>query len=109
MQADILAINKRFGQRMDGNFPGTIEKLCLEQPDLDKFRPIHQLDFATSGVLLIGMSKPAAARARKAFDSGRVRKCYLAILEVAWLMRSTQKHVPEVGKNLSNRHHGRGK
>ena len=67
---------------MDGNYPGTIEKLCLELPDVDKFRPIHQLDFATSGVLLVGISKAAAARARKAFDSGRVRKCYVALLEV---------------------------
>ena len=67
---------------MDGDFPGTIEKLCLELPDVEKFRPIHQLDFATSGVLLIGMSKAAAARARKGFESGRVKKCYLAILEV---------------------------
>jgi 23S rRNA-/tRNA-specific pseudouridylate synthase len=80
--AEILALNKRFGQRMDGDFPGTIEKLCLELPDVEKFRPIHQLDFATSGVLLIGMSQVAAAQARKSFDSGRVKKCYLAILEV---------------------------
>lgn len=32
-------------------------------------------------VLLLGLDKATAARARKAFDSGRVKKCYLAILE----------------------------
>jgi 23S rRNA-/tRNA-specific pseudouridylate synthase len=53
----------------------------LERTDVDKFRPIHQLDFATSGVLLLGTDKQSAAHARKMFDSGRVRKCYLAILE----------------------------
>jgi 23S rRNA-/tRNA-specific pseudouridylate synthase len=46
-----LVINKQCGQRMDGNFEGTIEKLVLQLTDVVKFRPIHQLDFATSGVL----------------------------------------------------------
>jgi 23S rRNA-/tRNA-specific pseudouridylate synthase len=36
---------------MDGNFEGTIEKLVLQLTDVEKFHPIHQLDFATSGVL----------------------------------------------------------
>ena len=66
---------------MDGDYEGTVEKLVSQLPGVDKFRPIHQLDFATSGLLLLGLSKQSAAQARKAFDSGRVRKCYVAILE----------------------------
>ena len=90
----LLVIDKQCGQRMDGDFPGTIEKLVADLPHVDKFRPVHQLDFATSGVLLLGLSKTAAARARKAFDSGRVRKCYLALLEGHMAEAETVVDVP---------------
>ena len=39
----ILAINKRFGQRMDGDYEATVHKLVLQRADVDKFRPIHQV------------------------------------------------------------------
>jgi len=43
-------------------------------------RPTHQLDYATSGVLLIGKTKNTAGLACKAFQERKVRKQYLAIV-----------------------------
>ena len=39
----LLVINKQFGQRMDGDYEGTVEKLVLQLPGVEKFRPIHQV------------------------------------------------------------------
>ena len=43
-------------------------------------RPTHQLDYATSGVLLLGKNKRAAGVACRAFHDRTVRKEYLAIV-----------------------------
>ena len=44
------------------------------------FRPCHQLDYATSGVLLIARNKHAANVARLAFEERYAKKQYLAVL-----------------------------
>jgi 23S rRNA-/tRNA-specific pseudouridylate synthase len=46
----------------------------------NELRPCHQLDYATSGVLLVARSKETASRARNAFEKRWVRKAYTAIL-----------------------------
>ena len=59
-----------------------MEKLVkLAQPDLKTMRFVHQLDYATSGVLLVGLTKSATATACRAFETGAVTKSYLALLE----------------------------
>jgi tRNA pseudouridine65 synthase len=42
--------------------------------------PVHRLDRATSGVLVLGLSSEAAARLGQAFTERRVRKTYLAVV-----------------------------
>jgi len=44
------------------------------------FRPCHQLDYATSGVLLVARNKHAANVARLAFEERYAKKTYLAVL-----------------------------
>ena len=44
------------------------------------FRPVHQLDFATSGVLCVALSKKAAAAASRLFESRQTSKLYLALI-----------------------------
>ena len=44
------------------------------------FRPINRLDRNTSGLLLIGRNRIAAAKLSEAMREGRIRKTYLAIL-----------------------------
>ncbi|KAF4316597.1 hypothetical protein BBO99_00008574 [Phytophthora kernoviae] len=66
---------------MDGAFDVTIEKaLARDFPDVAKFRWIHQLDFATSGVLVVGASKEATATGCRLFRDKRVQKEYLAVV-----------------------------
>jgi 23S rRNA-/tRNA-specific pseudouridylate synthase len=56
----------------------TIPRHCdIEDNEL---RPCHQLDYATSGVLLVARSKETASRARNAFENRLVRKAYTAVL-----------------------------
>ena len=42
---------------------------------------MHQLDFATSGVLCIALNKRAAGAAGKLFQARAVDKCYLALVD----------------------------
>ncbi len=66
------------------------------------FRPVNRLDRNTSGLLLIGRNRIAAARLSEGMRQGRIRKVYLAILagvpqeESGWIrtyMRRTERSV----------------
>lgn len=58
-----------------------IEKLDTHANLIDNIiRPTHQLDYATSGVLLMAKSKSAAAVACRAFEDRSTKKEYLAIV-----------------------------
>ena len=48
-------------------------------PD-DPFRLVHQLDYATSGVLLLGKTRKATAVACKSFEERRTTKKYVAVV-----------------------------
>ena len=107
---DYLALDKPADLRMDGNFPATVHKLLTywypppslqpiraqsnkeswlkevakyhrhsDHPD-NELRPCHQLDYATSGVLLIARSRKAASVTRKLFEERKTNKAYLALL-----------------------------
>jgi len=59
----------------------TVESLLKEQfPDINKFRNVHQLDYATSGVFVLALNKKAAAAASKLFRDRTVKKTYLALV-----------------------------
>ena len=47
----------------------------------NQLRPTHQLDYATSGVLLVARSKVAAKMACQAFQMRQTQKQYLALVE----------------------------
>ena len=61
----------------------TVEKLInLAQIDhINVKRFVHQLDYATSGILLIGLSKASTAIACRSFEAGSAKKSYVALLE----------------------------
>ncbi|KAE8879373.1 hypothetical protein PF003_g36555 [Phytophthora fragariae] len=76
-----VVLNKGPDERMDGAFDVTIEKaLARDFPDVSKFRWIHQLDFATSGVLVVGATKEATATGCRLFREKQVQKEYLAVV-----------------------------
>lgn len=66
---DILIVDKPYDLRVDGNdFDCTVEKFVRDIPHarpgslkipMDKFRLANQLDFATSGALVLTLNKTA--------------------------------------------------
>ena len=69
---------------MSGDFNVTVEKLLLKWlPGITiaSMKWIHQLDYATSGVLCIGLNRKAAAVACNAFEHRQVKKEYIAVLQ----------------------------
>ena len=69
---------------MSGDFNVTVEKLLLKWlPGITiaSMKWIHQLDYATSGVLCIGLNRKAAAIACNAFEHRQVKKEYIAVLQ----------------------------
>ncbi|CAM9194541.1 unnamed protein product [Ectocarpus sp. 12 AP-2014] len=83
---DFVVINKPADVRMDGNFDVAVDKLIrywcptLEDKEL---KWVHQLDFATSGVLCVALHREAAARGCEAFRERRAKKSYLAVVQGA--------------------------
>lgn len=78
---DYLVLNKAFDTRLDGEFEATIEHKLHEMfPDVEKFRWIHQLDFATSGVMCVALNKSFASMACQSFQQKTVAKEYLAVV-----------------------------
>lgn len=78
---EILVVNKPYDIRIDGDFPITVEKLVrngLSVP-MDKFRLCNQLDYSTSGILVLGKTKSGARNCNKLFSSRKTSKYYLAI------------------------------
>lgn len=71
---------------MDGEFKHTVERFVFaymaEQTGVkvDKVRLVHRLDYATSGVVLVSVTKVATAIAAAQFEARTVRKVYIALL-----------------------------
>ncbi|CAM9695901.1 unnamed protein product [Pylaiella littoralis] len=83
---DFVIINKPADVRMDGDFDVTVEKLIRHWSPTLEGKPlkwVHQLDFATSGVLCVALHREAAARGCEAFRERRARKIYLAVVQGA--------------------------
>lgn len=79
-----IVINKPHDVRMNGDFDTTVEKLLLKNipgASLDSLKNIHQLDYATSGVLCVGRTREAAAIGSLAFASRETQKEYIAVVE----------------------------
>jgi 23S rRNA-/tRNA-specific pseudouridylate synthase len=78
---DLLIVSKPADVRMDGPFPITMETILPNMfPQYEKFRWVHQLDYATSGVLCTALSHEAASAAAQLFQNRRTSKEYLAIV-----------------------------
>ena len=80
--SDFCVVNKPYDLQIDGARPATLEVLLKKlHPEFRELRFCHQLDYATSGLLLLAKSRSAAAAARDAFDTRMVVKRYQALVE----------------------------
>lgn len=58
-----------------------MQSILKEQfPEIAKFRNVHQLDYATSGIFVLALNKKSAAAASKLFSERLVKKTYLALV-----------------------------
>jgi 23S rRNA-/tRNA-specific pseudouridylate synthase len=84
MDEHYILVNKPPNVRMDGDFNVTLQKLLLAwvpNADLSNIKWVHQLDYATSGIICIARTKPAAGLAVAAFQKRETTKQYLAVVE----------------------------
>lgn len=84
LDADLVAIDKPCGllvhpSALDAREDHSALKLLRDQLG-QRLWPLHRLDKATSGVLLFARHADAARHGRLAFESGTVRKHYLALV-----------------------------
>ncbi|KAK4523634.1 hypothetical protein GAYE_PCTG71G1530 [Galdieria yellowstonensis] len=94
MDDEYLAVNKPADVRMDGDFDVTVTKLVYrklgwkEDSVSPKPRFVHRLDYATSGVLIAGLTEQSASYLAKLFRERRVEKFYLALVH-GWIGSKT--------------------
>lgn len=117
---DFVVLSKPYDIRMNGDFPVTVESIIQKwyesRPYYNKkeivdsetgkfiFRPLHQLDFATSGLLCLGLSKDATAIGCVAFQKRIVKKSYLAIVHghIDVKLLGQQYHITPVVQKCNN-------
>ncbi|GAB9468223.1 Rna pseudouridylate synthase-like protein [Globisporangium polare] len=104
--AHYLVLNKGADVRLDGDFQVTIEKaLARDYPEVEKFRWIHQLDFATSGLMCVGVDRDATALACRLFREKRVQKEYLAVVRGHLPFHPAEYIQSLVANDLQQQHH----
>lgn len=83
LNEDYAVINKPADVRMDGQFNVTVERLLLSWGvgEVGGLKWVHQLDYATSGCLCVGLNRRAAAAVSLSFELRAVKKSYLALVE----------------------------
>ncbi len=83
----IAIINKPAGISVSGNKYKTVQNALLanllpseEQDALKWPRPVHRLDYATSGLLMIAKTTSALAQLGRQFEERKIKKTYRAIV-----------------------------
>lgn len=78
-------IHKPAGILVSGNSFKTIANALTENikqselPDATKPQPVHRLDFATTGILLIGKTSSSIHALNKIFENKAIKKTYYAV------------------------------
>lgn len=81
--AEVIALNKPSGLAVQGgtgthrHLAGMLDALRFDAPETPRL--VHRLDRDTSGVLLLGRTRPATAELGKLFRSQQAQKTYWAI------------------------------
>lgn len=75
-----MVLNKPQDLRMDGNHAATVEKLLQYLVPTFFHYPTHQLDYATSGLLLYARDQESAATICGCFEKRTVKKEYVAVV-----------------------------
>ena len=123
LDEDYCVLNKPANLRMDGPSDNTVEKnlhswFSSQQDEAQKlrFHPsgipplkwIHQLDYATSGALCVGLNRSAASKASTSFEQREVSKEYIAVVEghvdlSKWPLLSQKQVKPLIGRPVNDK------
>lgn len=83
----LLIVNKPSGISVSGNLHRTLENALIGKVELSKekdankwAKPVHRLDHATSGLVLLSKTATAHRRLAKMFESKAIKKEYHAII-----------------------------
>jgi len=85
---EYIAINKPFDMRIDSGRHGEkadepnvmdIVRSMTTKSVAPELRLCHQLDYATSGIMLLGIGRKATARAGRLFEARKTKKLYTAL------------------------------
>ena len=81
----LAIIEKPAGILVSGNNFKTIDNALIQNlkrsslPDACKPRPVHRLDYPTTGLLLVGKTRSAITMLNQLFENKEIKKTYLAI------------------------------
>lgn len=81
----LTVINKPAGILVSGNAFKTIDNALVQnlklstQTDACKPRPVHRLDYPTTGLLMVGKTRAAIIRLNQLFENKEIDKKYIAI------------------------------
>lgn len=75
--AGLLSVPGRYGDRQDS----VLSRLRLTLPDGENLRPVHRLDQATSGILVLARTAESHRHLSQQFAQRQVHKVYEALLE----------------------------
>jgi len=81
----LAVIHKPAGILVSGNSFKTIDNALVQNlkrsafPDACRPRPVHRLDYQTTGLLLVGKTKAAITALNQLFETKQIQKKYLAI------------------------------
>ncbi|ORZ35640.1 pseudouridine synthase [Catenaria anguillulae PL171] len=82
--AHFFIISKPHNFLIDGDEWSVQEFLQRTYPQYPLFHLIHQIDYATSGIMVLGLEKKATGRAGNLFQERWVRKEYVAVVR-GWI------------------------
>ncbi|KAG1649370.1 Ribosomal large subunit pseudouridine synthase C [Nymphon striatum] len=109
---DYLAIiAKPAGILVSGNSFKTIDNALIQnlkpssQTDAVKPRPVHRLDYATTGLLLVGKTSASILALNKLFENKQITKTYLAVSIERFGYLNLVKLYPKTGRRHQLRKH----
>ncbi|KAI9188844.1 hypothetical protein H9P43_000266 [Blastocladiella emersonii ATCC 22665] len=84
----LMVIHKPANLIIDADHWSVQEYLQRTYPQYPHFHLVHQIDYATSGIMVLGLDKKATGRVGKLFQDRMVRKEYVAVVR-GWIEQDT--------------------
>ncbi|KAI9215908.1 pseudouridine synthase, partial [Blastocladiella britannica] len=98
--ADLMVVHKPPNLLIDADEWSVQEYLQRTYPEVPLFHLIHQIDYATSGIMVLGLEKKSTGRVAKLFQQRLVRKEYVAVVR-GWIAQDVTTVSCHIGNDPS--------